>query len=146
MYETASTGSPAVPLITGETADPAQLEEALKAYDRKYLENMLGVDPATGQVGQKLPEEKQTAPTGQKTSQTSDQGQGLADVTAPTDIPQQPAIQAQPPPQLAALTPGNAPAAFDLGQQQSPAGGLPDTDLANAIAQARTANQLRVTA
>jgi len=49
MYETASTGSPAVPLITGETADPTQLEEGLKAYDRKYLENMLGVDPATGQ-------------------------------------------------------------------------------------------------
>ncbi|HXO91622.1 MAG TPA: PhoD-like phosphatase N-terminal domain-containing protein, partial [Stellaceae bacterium] len=49
IYETASTGSPAVPLITGETADPTQLEEALKAYDRKYLENMLGVDPATGQ-------------------------------------------------------------------------------------------------
>jgi alkaline phosphatase D len=49
MYETASTGSPAVPLITGETTDPRQLEEGLKAYDRKYLENMLGVDPATGQ-------------------------------------------------------------------------------------------------
>jgi phosphodiesterase/alkaline phosphatase D-like protein len=49
MYETASTGSPAVPLITGETTDPAQLEEGLKAYDRKYLENVLGVDPATGQ-------------------------------------------------------------------------------------------------
>jgi alkaline phosphatase D len=49
MYETASTGSSAVPLITGETADPTQLEEGLKAYDRKYLENVLGVDPATGQ-------------------------------------------------------------------------------------------------
>jgi phosphodiesterase/alkaline phosphatase D-like protein len=48
MYETASTGSPAVPLITGETTDPTQLEEGLRAYDRKYLENMLGVDPATG--------------------------------------------------------------------------------------------------
>ncbi len=49
MYETASTGSPAVPLITGETTDPTRLEEGLKAYDRKYLENVLGVDPATGQ-------------------------------------------------------------------------------------------------
>jgi len=49
MYETASAGSPAVPLITGETTDPTQLEEGLKAYDKKYLENVLGVDPATGQ-------------------------------------------------------------------------------------------------
>jgi len=49
MYEIPSTGSPAVPVVSGETADPAQLEEALKAYDRKYMENMLGVDPATGQ-------------------------------------------------------------------------------------------------
>src|SRR6266404_2564294 len=49
IYETASAGSPAVPLITGETTDPTQLEEGLKAYDRKYLENVLGVDPATGQ-------------------------------------------------------------------------------------------------
>jgi hypothetical protein len=48
MYETASTGSPAVPLIIGETTDPGQLEEGLKAYDRKYMENMLGVDPASG--------------------------------------------------------------------------------------------------
>jgi phosphodiesterase/alkaline phosphatase D-like protein len=49
MYETASTGSPAVPLITGETTDPTQLKEGLKAYNRKYFENMVGVDPATGQ-------------------------------------------------------------------------------------------------
>jgi alkaline phosphatase D len=49
MYETPSTGSLAVPVITGETTDPAQLSNALKAYDRKYMENMLGVDPATGQ-------------------------------------------------------------------------------------------------
>jgi phosphodiesterase/alkaline phosphatase D-like protein len=49
MYETASTGSPSVPLITGETTDPTQLETGLKAYQRKYLENMLGVDPASGQ-------------------------------------------------------------------------------------------------
>jgi len=128
----------------GTEVNPYKPANQLEARSLPY--KSFFVDPATGQVGQKLPEEKQTAPTGQKTSQTSDQGQGLADVTAPTDIPQQPAIQAQPPPQLAALTPGNAPAAFDLGQQQSPAGGLPDTDLANAIAQARTANQLRVTA
>jgi PhoD-like phosphatase len=48
MYETASTGSPAVPLISAPTTDPTQLSEALKAYDKKYLENVLGVDPATG--------------------------------------------------------------------------------------------------
>ena len=48
MYEIPSTGSPAVPVVSGETTDAAQLEEALKAYDRKYMENMLGVDPATG--------------------------------------------------------------------------------------------------
>ncbi len=47
MYEIASAGSPAVPLITAETTGPAQLEEGLRAYNRKYLENMLGVDPAT---------------------------------------------------------------------------------------------------
>src|SRR5438046_5653911 len=45
MYETASTGSPAVPLVTGETTDPTLLAAALSAYNRKYLENMLGVDP-----------------------------------------------------------------------------------------------------
>src|SRR5262245_32848594 len=49
MYETASTGSPAVPLITDDTTGTTQLEEGLKAYNRKYFENMLGVDPATGQ-------------------------------------------------------------------------------------------------
>jgi hypothetical protein len=48
MYETASTGSPAVPVISGPTVDPTQLSEGLKAYDNKYLENVLGVDPATG--------------------------------------------------------------------------------------------------
>jgi len=49
LYDKENTGSPAVPLISGETSDPTQLEAGLKAYDRKYLENMLGVDPATGQ-------------------------------------------------------------------------------------------------
>jgi alkaline phosphatase D len=48
MYETASTGSPAVPIITGQTTDRVQLSDALNAYNTKYLENMLGVDPATG--------------------------------------------------------------------------------------------------
>src|SRR5437879_2443301 len=45
MYEIPSTGSPAVPVGSGETADPAQLEAALKAHDRKYRQHMPGVDP-----------------------------------------------------------------------------------------------------
>jgi hypothetical protein len=49
MYETPDAGSPAVPTITGETADPASLSNALTAYDQKYLNNVLGVNPATGQ-------------------------------------------------------------------------------------------------
>jgi hypothetical protein len=48
MYETASTGSPAVPLITGETADPTRLEEGLKAYTGNIWRTC-AVDPATGQ-------------------------------------------------------------------------------------------------
>jgi hypothetical protein len=48
MYETASTGSPAVPVITGQTTNPAELSGALTAYNRKYLENIRGVNPATG--------------------------------------------------------------------------------------------------
>ena len=35
------------PLITGETTDPMQRTAALLAYNRKYLENMLGVNSAT---------------------------------------------------------------------------------------------------
>ncbi len=37
IYETASTGSPAVPVITGQTTNPAELSSALTAYNRKYL-------------------------------------------------------------------------------------------------------------
>ena len=48
MYETASTGSPAVPVITGQTTNPADLSGALTAYNRKYLDNVRGVNPATG--------------------------------------------------------------------------------------------------
>ncbi len=48
MYETASTGSPAVPVITGQTANPGDLSGALAAYNRKYLDNVRGVNAATG--------------------------------------------------------------------------------------------------
>jgi phosphodiesterase/alkaline phosphatase D-like protein len=46
MYETADAASPAVPIVTGETADPLVLANALAAYNRKYLNNVRGVDPA----------------------------------------------------------------------------------------------------
>jgi hypothetical protein len=70
----------------------------------------------------------------QKTSQVpGDQGQGLADVTA------QP-IEQQPPVDLASLSPSNVPGSFDLGTL--PTGGLPDTDLADAIKRARVADQI----
>jgi phosphodiesterase/alkaline phosphatase D-like protein len=45
MYETADLGSPAVPVATGETTDAAALANALTAYDQKYLNNVLGVEP-----------------------------------------------------------------------------------------------------
>jgi alkaline phosphatase D len=48
MYETASTGSPATPGITGQTTDPVALFKILSAYNRKYLENLLGVDTTNG--------------------------------------------------------------------------------------------------
>ena len=48
MYETASTGSPPVPVITGESTNPAELSGALAAYNRKYLDNVRGVNPSTG--------------------------------------------------------------------------------------------------
>jgi phosphodiesterase/alkaline phosphatase D-like protein len=35
MYETASPGSPAVPVVSGQPTDPTQLSEALKAYNKK---------------------------------------------------------------------------------------------------------------
>jgi phosphodiesterase/alkaline phosphatase D-like protein len=50
MYETASSGSPAVPVVAGQTTDPAALSKALSAYNRKYLENVLGVDAANGKA------------------------------------------------------------------------------------------------
>ena len=58
MYETASTGSPAVPVVTSATSGTA-LTTALAAYDRKYLENVSGVTTATGAA----------APTGQQSLQ-----------------------------------------------------------------------------
>jgi phosphodiesterase/alkaline phosphatase D-like protein len=45
MYETADLASPAVPVVTGETTDAATLTTALTAYNWKYLNNVLGVDP-----------------------------------------------------------------------------------------------------
>src|SRR5438270_9424705 len=45
MYETADLGSPAVPVVTGETTDGATLATALTAYNQKYLNNVFGVDP-----------------------------------------------------------------------------------------------------
>ena len=48
MYETASTGSPAVPTITGQTTNPSDLSAALTAYNQKYLNNVLGVNSASG--------------------------------------------------------------------------------------------------
>ena len=48
MYETAATGSPAAPAITGQTTDPAALSSTLSAYNYKYLESMLGVNSASG--------------------------------------------------------------------------------------------------
>ncbi len=49
MYETASTGSAAVPAVTSATTGAA-LTTALAAYDRKYLENVSGVNSASGAV------------------------------------------------------------------------------------------------
>lgn len=147
----------------GTEVNPYKPANQLEARSLPY--RSFFIDPTTNQVGQKLPEDKAAPPAGQKTSQadTGDQGQGLADVTQP----QQPiqaqqaqanlqdaiaqsraadqlrgaAIPAQPPPQLAALTPPSTPGSFDLGQP--PTGGLPqDTALADAIARARTQNQL----
>jgi len=46
MYETADLASPAVPVVTGETTDRAALSNALAAYNRKYLNNIRGVDAA----------------------------------------------------------------------------------------------------
>jgi phosphodiesterase/alkaline phosphatase D-like protein len=48
MYETASTGSPAVPVLTPQTTDPAALASALTSYNEKYLNNVVGVNPANG--------------------------------------------------------------------------------------------------
>jgi hypothetical protein len=37
MYETASTGSPAVPVVTEQTTDPTALSNAITAYNQNYL-------------------------------------------------------------------------------------------------------------
>ncbi len=47
MYETASTGSPAVPVLT-PASTPAASQAALPVYNQKYLENITGVTAATG--------------------------------------------------------------------------------------------------
>jgi phosphodiesterase/alkaline phosphatase D-like protein len=49
MYETASKGSPAVPDLTSAST-PVQSAAALAAYNGKYLENVTGVDTATGAI------------------------------------------------------------------------------------------------
>jgi hypothetical protein len=97
------------------------------------------VNPNDGKTYQKGGTPQPSDQGGQKTSQadTSDQAQ-VADVTQP----QQPPIQAQPPPQLADLTPSSTPGAFDLGTL--PTGGLPDTtSLGDELAKARAADFLR---
>ena len=48
MYDSASIGSAAVPTLTPTTTNPAALQTALTAYNQKYLNNIAGVDPATG--------------------------------------------------------------------------------------------------
>ncbi len=49
MYETASTGSAAVPTLT-PTSTAAQSQAALPAYNQKYLENITGVNSTTGAI------------------------------------------------------------------------------------------------
>jgi hypothetical protein len=137
----------------GTEVNPYKPSNQLEARSLPY--KSFFIDPTTGQVGQKLPEEKQ-APAGQKTSQadTGDQGQQVADTTQPDQgqqlanaMPQPVAPQGPqgPPPALAGLAPGSTPGSFDLGQP--PTGGLPqDTDLADAIARARAQDQLTAAA
>jgi hypothetical protein len=130
----------------GSQVNPFKPANQLEARSLPY--NKFFIDPNTGQVGQKLPEDKQQPPAGQKTSQvdTGDQGQQVADTTQP-DQGQQVADTGDqgpqgPPPALAALVPGSTPGSFDLGQLPV-AGGLPqDTVLADAIKRAQTQEAL----
>jgi len=45
MYETASAGSPEVPVISGLTTNAADLSSALTVYNEKYRNNVCGVNP-----------------------------------------------------------------------------------------------------
>jgi hypothetical protein len=137
----------------GTEINPYKPSNQLEARSLPY--NKFFIDPNSGQIGQKLPEEKQPSPE-KKTSQadTGDQGTNLALYTGPEQpitpnkIPgPAPMPSGGTPPEppadfrLAGLTPGSAPGSFDLGQ--SPTGGLPqDTALADAIARARAQDQL----
>jgi hypothetical protein len=138
---------------SGTQVNPVKVENNLQLRALPFGTWIQGPD---GTVTQK----KALAPQGQKTSQadTGDQGQQVADVTQPQQpaslqdtgladaIAQRRAVEAQPPPQLAALTPSSTPGSFDLGQLP-PTGGLPqDTDLADAIARARAGDQLSAAA
>jgi hypothetical protein len=120
----------------GTEVNPYKPANQLEARSLPY--NSFFVDPNSGQVGQKLPEEKQ-APTGQKTSQvdTGDQGGQLA--TGDTgDQGAQLAIGDQsvqpPPPDMST----------GVGLDQT-GGAVPDVgsgSLADAIARAKAQDQL----
>jgi hypothetical protein len=130
----------------GTQVNPVKVENNLQLRALPYDTWIQGPD---GSVTQKKP---LAQPQDQKTSQidTGDQGQQVADTTQPDSgqavasaMPQGPQGPAPP---LAGLVPGSAPGSFDLGPP-SPGGGLPqDTALADAIARARTQDQLSATA
>jgi len=51
MYETASTGSPAVTVLTS-TSNAATIAQGLADYQRKYRENVQGVNTSNGTPNQ----------------------------------------------------------------------------------------------
>jgi hypothetical protein len=113
----------------GTEVNPYKPSNQLEARSLPY--NKFFVDPNTGQVGQKLPEEKQ-APQEKQTSQvdTGDQGQlaSSADLTQPDQLP----------PDMAT----------GVGLDQT-GGAVPDVgsqSLADAIARARVQDQLKAAA
>jgi hypothetical protein len=110
----------------GTQVNPYKPSNQLEARSLPY--NSFFVDPATGQVGQKLPEEK-VPPTGQKTSQvdTGDQGQQVASADLSQPDQQKPNM------------------ATGVGLDQT-GGAMPDVgsqSLADAIARARAQDQLQ---